>query len=89
MFSFPAVQDSLLQVKLVSMTFLSLEVFLIHYFIVNRRYTFVPAAVVTPKTPQDVSAILKAASANGFQVAARGGGVRLPFLYLLHELTSF
>lgn len=43
----------------------------------NLRYTFTPAAVTTPSTPQHVSTIIKAAAANGFQVSARGGGVSL------------
>ncbi|KIJ36190.1 Glucooligosaccharide oxidase [Sphaerobolus stellatus SS14] len=40
----------------------------------NFRYTFTPAVVTTPNTPQDVSTIIQAAAANGFQVAARSGG---------------
>ncbi|KIJ36191.1 carbohydrate-binding module family 13 protein [Sphaerobolus stellatus SS14] len=40
----------------------------------NYRYTFTPAVVTTPNTPQDVSTIIQAAAANGFQVAARSGG---------------
>ncbi|TFK45079.1 glucooligosaccharide oxidase [Crucibulum laeve] len=40
----------------------------------NRRYTFQPAAIALPTTPQHVSAIITASAANNFQVVARSGG---------------
>ncbi|KAH9480021.1 Chitooligosaccharide oxidase [Psilocybe cubensis] len=40
----------------------------------NQRYTFQPAAIALPNTPQDVSAIITASAANNYQVVARSGG---------------
>ncbi|KAF5365881.1 hypothetical protein D9757_011047 [Collybiopsis confluens] len=40
----------------------------------NLRFTFSPAAVAFPKTPNEVSAVVKAAHANNYQVIPRGGG---------------
>jgi len=51
----------------------------------NKRYAFKPAAIALPKTPQQVSTIIKASAANNFQVVARSGGVstlRLITFYL-------
>ena len=43
---------------------------------VNLRFSFQPAAVTYPKTPQDVSEIIQLGAAYNLQVAARSGGVR-------------
>lgn len=42
---------------------------------VNLRFTFKPAAVTFPKTPQDVSEIVKLGNTQNIQVVARSGGV--------------
>lgn len=47
---------------------------------VNLRFTFKPAAVAFPKTPQEVSTIVKIGNALKLRVVARSGGVS-DFLY--------
>jgi len=54
--------------------------------IVNRRYTFQPAAIALPSTPQHVSTILLASAANNFQVVGRSGGVSTTHLLLGVEM---
>lgn len=40
----------------------------------NLRFTFQPAAVTFPKTPKDVSKIVKIGTSLGLQIVARSGG---------------
>jgi len=55
--------------------------------IVNRRYTFQPAAIALPSTPQHVSTILLASAANNVQVVGRSGGVSTTRLLLGVDMT--
>jgi FAD/FMN-containing dehydrogenase len=41
----------------------------------NLRFTFHPAAVTYPKSPGDVSTIVKIGASLGLKVVARSGGV--------------
>ena len=51
----------------------------VHYpiFIVNLRFSFQPAAVTYPQTPQQVSKIIKLGATYNLKIAARSGGVSL------------
>ncbi|KAF9556534.1 FAD-binding domain-containing protein [Agrocybe pediades] len=40
----------------------------------NQRFTFQPAAIALPTSPEQVSTVVKAAAANSYQVVARSGG---------------
>ncbi|KAG6807887.1 hypothetical protein H0H93_000875, partial [Arthromyces matolae] len=40
----------------------------------NQRFTVSPAAIVYPKTPQDISNIIKLGAAQNMKVVARSGG---------------
>ncbi|KAG6852936.1 hypothetical protein C0991_008050 [Blastosporella zonata] len=40
----------------------------------NRRFTIAPAAVVYPKTPQDISKVITIGASQGLKVVARSGG---------------
>ncbi|KAF8229617.1 glucooligosaccharide oxidase [Tricholoma matsutake] len=40
----------------------------------NLRFSFQPAAVTFPKTPEDISNIIKIGASSGLQIVARGGG---------------
>lgn len=55
--------------------------------IVNRRYTFQPAAIALPSTPQHVSTILLASAANNVQAVGRSGGVSTTRLLLGVDMT--
>ena len=42
---------------------------------VNLRFNFQPAAITYPKSPEDVSRIVKIGASSGLKVVARSGGV--------------
>ena len=41
----------------------------------NLRFNFQPAAITYPKSPEDVSKIVKIGASSGLKVVARSGGV--------------
>lgn len=69
----------LLQVKLVGVSIRGLPalntILTVRFPIVNLRFSFQPAAIAYPTSPQEVSELIKLGVANKLQVVPRGGGV--------------
>ena len=54
-----------------------------HLFTVNKRFSFQPAGITYPHSPDEISKIIKIGTSNNFGIAARSGGVRILFSHLL------